>query len=380
MPDRHNEYELDESGLINIVSKYEDMIQNHTLVYFDTDDLLDIIEFYTQTLQTQKARNAIEFALYLHPDYVDFIIYKIRFLYDDNQKKEAYQLLNQIKHYQSNEVKFLIAELCLNEGKSQEAFEIFEEISIMEDDPMEIWMDITLCYIDKGDKDAFLWIQKMMNKGYTLDNSQEFRDIWCEYHSAFDMYEEIVPALKKSLDENPYSITHWNALTRCYLYLELIELAFDAVEFSLAIDDKNLEAMDLKAKCHLMNENFDEAFRIYQSILSQCKPFQRGNALMNLANTCYFSQDYTSCIDYCNQTIEESTVLQKNARLLKACAYMELDDKQNFYECMKDSICYHKHEIKKEPKLTQMLNTLMINYSKRYNEPIFEKLIELWNQ
>ena len=80
MPDRHNEYELDESGLMNIVSKYEDMIQNHTLVYFDTDDLLDIIEFYTQTLQPQKARNAIEFALYLHPDHVDFIIYKIRFI------------------------------------------------------------------------------------------------------------------------------------------------------------------------------------------------------------------------------------------------------------------------------------------------------------
>ena len=98
--------------------------------------------------------------------------------------------------------------------------------------------------------------------------------------------------IDRKISDILYSIANtrdvYNVIAKCMINFDFIQAWGGAVKsnfiklpdneddriafifcFLSNIDDKNLEAMDLKAKCHLMSENFEEAFRIYQSLLSQ---------------------------------------------------------------------------------------------------------------
>ena len=265
----------------DLLAKYEGMVESHTPTYFDAEELTDIAEYYASQGDEQKAEDAIDFALRLHPTNTDALVFKSRSLCIKGKLAEAYQIMNLIEDTSDREVKFLKADLLMEERRMEEAEYIYQELAKSEDESFEVLLDIFMTYMDANQMDyAEKWLNKIERKGYNETNSQKYRDALCDFCMTFGQPERATQAFQLSLDELPYSIPHWNGLAKCYLAQNDIEKAHEAIDFALAIDENNVEALEVKGFCYIQSENYEEALRIYRQLLPTSKVPSRIYALM----------------------------------------------------------------------------------------------------
>ncbi len=258
---------FEEPDFKELLMKYEGMVKNHTPIYFDTDELIDLADYYILIRKEKEADEVIDYSLQLHPNNTDALIFKIRSSFYYGYKEKARELFNRLEDPTDREVMFLKAEMLIDEKKYMEAESIYQELAQAEDESPQILRDIVTCYMDVNNKEyARKWLSKIEEKGYNQENSQLFRDLWSDYCMIFDRPEDAEKALKISVDEHPYSIKYWNELAKCYLAQFRIEEAHEAIEFSLAIDEDYLETMELKAYCYTQEDNFEAALTIYKQI------------------------------------------------------------------------------------------------------------------
>ena len=238
----------------DLLAKYEGMVESHTPTYFDAEELTDIAEYYASQGEEQKAEDAIDFALRLHPTNTDALVFKSRSLCIKGKLAEAYQIMNLIEDTSDREVKFLKADLLMEERRMEEAEYIYQELAKSEDESFEVLLDIFMTYMDANQMDyAEKWLNKIERKGYNETNSQKYRDALCDFCMTFGQPERATQAFQLSLDELPYSIPHWNGLAKCYLAQNDIEKAHEAIDFALAIDENNVEALEVKGFCYIQS-------------------------------------------------------------------------------------------------------------------------------
>ena len=275
----------------DILAKYEGMVNDHTSIYFDAEELTDIAEYYASQNREADAEKAIDFALLLHPSNTDALVFKARSLCIKGKLNEAYQVMNLIEDMSDREVKFLQADLMMEEGRMEEADEVFQELAETENESVEVLMDIALSYMDANQKEmAFAWLEKLRTKGINETNNQKFRDIWCDYCMTFNEPSMALGAYQITLDEHPYSISHWNGLAKCHLMMNDIPQAHEAVDFSLAIDENNQEALEVKSFCFLQSENYEEAIVYCQKLMNITKDKCRMYAFLT---KCYLELERT---------------------------------------------------------------------------------------
>lgn len=252
----------------DLLAKYEGMVESHTPTYFDAEELTDIAEYYASKGEEQKAENAIDMALRLHPSNTDALVFKSRSLCIKGRLSEAYQIMNLIEDPSDREVQFLKADLLMEERRMDEAEAIYQALAETENESFDVLLDIALTYMDANQKDyAAKWLEKLREKGYNETNSQKFRDAWCDFCMTFGEAEKATQAFLMSLDELPYSIPHWNGLAKCYLAQNNIEKAHEAIDFALAIDENDTEALEVKGFCYIQSENYEEALTIFRQLL-----------------------------------------------------------------------------------------------------------------
>ena len=272
-----------------ILAKYEGMAKSHTPTYFDAEELTDIAEYYASKNEEEKADEAIQLALQLHPSNTDALIFKSRSLAIKGNLEEAYRIADLIEDTSDREVKFLKADLLIEERRMDEAEAILEELAESEDNSFEVLLDITMTYMDTNNKAyAEKWLNKIKQKNIDITNNQTFRDAWCDFCMTFGEPEKAEKALQLSLDEHPYSIRHWSGLAKCYLAQSKNEQAHEAVDFALAIDDNNEEALETKGFCYLQCENYPEAINIFNRLLDSTK---NKNRIYSLIAKCYIEQE-----------------------------------------------------------------------------------------
>ena len=150
----------------DLLAKYEGMAESHTPTYFDAEELTDIAEYYAMQGDEQKAEEAIDFALRLHPNNTDALVFKSRSLCIKGQLSEAYQIMNLIEDPSDREVQFLKADLLMEEHRLEEAEDIYLELARSEDESFEVLLDIALTYMDANRKaNSYQWLEKIRQKG-----------------------------------------------------------------------------------------------------------------------------------------------------------------------------------------------------------------------
>lgn len=250
------------------LAKYEGMVENHTPAYFDADELTEIAEYYASQGRDEEADKAIDLALRLHPNDTDALIFRARSLALKGKMEEAYMVIDLIEDSSDREVKFLRADLLLEEQRPEEAEQIFQQLAASEDYALDTLLDIITDYIDTNqEKYADKWLVLLGHKFdfTTLEKqNQRFRDVLCEFYTTFNKPGMAIPFLRMSLDQYPYSIQHWTELGRCHLQLGNYEEAHEAFDFALAIDDNDWDALTLKAFTFKQSGNLQAAIRIYK--------------------------------------------------------------------------------------------------------------------
>ena len=103
------------------LARYEEMLQGGQPVYLEADELTDIAEYYMVKNKMKQAMACIDYALSIHPDSVDPLIFLARQKMFDGDWSEAIRIRNKVSDPKDREVMFFDAEMLLRQGNVEKA-------------------------------------------------------------------------------------------------------------------------------------------------------------------------------------------------------------------------------------------------------------------
>lgn len=254
------------------LARYEEMRAGGPSAYLEADELTDIAEYYQISGKTAKANECIEYALTLHPNSVDPMIFKARQEMFSGNLTRSLQLCDSIPEQHDREVIFLRAELLIRMQGVPSAVRFLEEKSErFAHDPEDLglyWYDCACIMLDYASYEvASEWADKAEQISGPKLNILSLK---AEIYSNQEKFEEACAYLEKILDEDPYSVKTWNALADAYFMREMYDKAIESAEFSMAIKEKNNpEALLAKANGMFHLDNFEEAHRLYSQYIEE---------------------------------------------------------------------------------------------------------------
>ena len=189
-----------------LLAKYESMLSNKKNVYFEADELKLIAEYYASIGSTGASDEAISYALNLHPDNLDILIFKCHSLIINDKIEDAQLLIDSLPDQQDYEVRLLQAEICLAESRFADAKQILKEL-YLESRDIDTMLDIAQLYLDNHDmKSAKEWIDKAYKQEPNSSEVLNMKALLCfsngELSKAAKLYNRL-------LDDYPYSIEYW---------------------------------------------------------------------------------------------------------------------------------------------------------------------------
>ena len=173
MTDNQAYFESDEFQ--QLLSQYEESAQLGNSIYMDADDLADIADYYQFNDRPEEAERAIGMAMEYNPDAVGPLLYKAREAIGNKDFDTAREYAEHIEAVDQAEALYLQGEILINEGKLEEADDLFRENmnTIMPDEWTDYVYDVANIFSDYNAHDkAIAWIAR--SKG---DTSDEFKEL-----------------------------------------------------------------------------------------------------------------------------------------------------------------------------------------------------------
>lgn len=247
------------------LAKYEGMVASHTPAYFDANELTGIADYYTSKGRHTDADQVINFALQLHPNDTDVLITRARIFAMKGKMAEARQVADLIEDDYDREVKFLRADLLMEEGRMEEADAIFTQLAEDENYAITTLIEIIQGYLDADNEDyANNWVTQLFKDPkakQAIQESRLVRSTLCDFYCRVGIYDEAIDLLHITLEQDPYAVHQWIDLAKLQLQLYKIEEAHEALDFALAINDKEPLALGLKSYAYRQAGNLEDAIK-----------------------------------------------------------------------------------------------------------------------
>ncbi len=233
-------HDLNSKEVRQLVKQFESMLKNNGSCFFEQGSFQQIIEFYEEQLEFQKAVEVIDMALEQHPYSAIFLIKKAQFLFEAKLCENALQLLDTAEVLAPNEIEAVLlrAEIYSYLGNANESIELLETTLPLgdEEEKIEILLALTEVHENNDDeKEAFETLLRALDIDPTHENVLHKLDFCVEM---MGNYEESIDIHKRIIDIDPYCYLAWYNLANAYYSLQLYEKAVEAYEFVTVINEK----------------------------------------------------------------------------------------------------------------------------------------------
>ena len=263
-----NDRYFEEKNRKEIVNRYETLLNNKKPFYFDVTDFESIIEFYVEQNKFKRAFEATNIALNFFPQAPEIKIKKAQLLLDKGKPVEALsELKTAIIHDPKNfEIFLLLGITYLNLNNYKESIRQFEEcIKILPDevkkDEIFLTMGFHLSHANK-----FTSAIKYLSKSIEINNIDAITEIaYC--YDCLTNYNKCIEYYLKAIDIEPLLEVNWYNIGLAYIKTKSYEKAFEALDYSLAIDPSYLSAILAKAHILFYLEKYNEAVEVYKEYL-----------------------------------------------------------------------------------------------------------------
>lgn len=131
-----------------LMARYEEAKAQGQQLYLDPDQLADIINQYAYQSLFEKAQEAVTYGLYLHPRSTRLLIEQAYLYLDEREIDLAEQVIESICEEYDPEVKLLKAELLLNKGDIEGAYELL--ITVGTTEGIDVFIDAVYLFLDSG--------------------------------------------------------------------------------------------------------------------------------------------------------------------------------------------------------------------------------------
>ena len=273
---------------------YEETVASGEHAYFDTDDLIDIAEYYNIKKDIDASVGAAEYCLQQSPGEVLALQLLARTClteYKDAGQAQAY--IDQLGDDNSAETVLIKAEALLLKDERQQAFDMLavEYARLQEDaqtggvdavgytddeeDEEDCQGDVLECFpLDVAmllcDYDCFGEAERWMG-GYSQAPAEmlfEYWETWGRIYHATGRLQQAADALNKAIDDDAYSVVTWIQLCDVQYQMARVDDALQSAQYALALDAGNEDALMYKACCLLEKKQFDEASNVFEKVVS----------------------------------------------------------------------------------------------------------------
>ena len=353
---------FDQPAFRESLAKYEHMLQTGIHVYFEPEELTLLAEYYANQDDPEGSDKVIEYAMKLYPENLDIQIFKCHSLLSMHRLEEAERLLRSLPDQTDYEVQLLYIELFILENDFYSAEEL--TMTLYDEHPyIDTMFDIAQLYLDYELYDyAYPWIQRAYAQ--EPDNIEAIEQMALFHYYSAENYEEAARLYRKVVDESPYDLMAWQNLARCYLRMNNIEKAAEAIDFAQTIDDTHPINYELRGEFFLAVGNNKEAEYSFDRFI-QVSPdkakvyylvmtlfFEAGNFLYPLKYSAYFLDKEDLLGDVYNYA---------DIYHLRAFCYMRLEKEQECAEIVDQCLVnypddYRFYQLKGELELVMSDN------------------------
>lgn len=251
------------------VEKFEQLFRQKISIYFDVDDFEEIIEHYLFAGSYKEALKVANHACVLHPTSIPLMLKKAQLLASLNKEDHALELLTTVETLDpSNNDIFLTKGAIYSQLKNyKKAIEEYNKAVFGADDPDFVYCNIAIEYENLGNFDKTL---EYLDKALAVNPNNDLAIYEAAY--CFDLLsltEEGISFFKRLIDRNPYSTEAWFNLGVSYINAGLYEMALDALDYSLAIDNQHEHSLFHKGYVLSLLDRHAEAIDAYKESMTE---------------------------------------------------------------------------------------------------------------
>ena len=264
-----------EEEIILLLDRFEDFKNSGEIKYFDTADILSLIEYFTDTDDTEDLKKVIELGYELYPNDTDFKLQICKTLVDYEDYTSALQLLKNdlyVKGKHDKETEFLMVECLLQLRKIREAGKFIREIE--KECPYREELAAHIICISNDIDDFLPRTLKLIKKFRKIyPNNPTLKIELCYNLELQGRVKEAIDRCEEFLLKDPYSADLWFIEGRLFATFFEYGKAIEALDFALSClteENKYMRYLILyfKAHCYHINENYYKAIEIYEELLT----------------------------------------------------------------------------------------------------------------
>ena len=280
---------------------YENMLKTGKSVYMEADVLTDIAEFYIISNQRKKADDCIDYALALHPNSADPLIFLTRQRLSEGFFESAEIYYERIEDKNDLDVILLKVEMTIQKDDADAAEKIALQAQIDDEDKADFNCEIASIFYDYTSYNkALKWINKALEE---CPDDEEFLKLKADILIASGKTREPRKILKQILDANPYYSEAWHSLAKSHFDRYDIQKAHEDIDFALAINENDVQALTLKAMFFMEQKNYEAARKLYTRLLEL------------LPRDEMYNYNYAMCLNEMGQYDEALVYLKKAEKL-----------------------------------------------------------------
>lgn len=261
-----------------LLTQYKKAKEKGKPCYMDSDDYIDIAEYYISHGDVQEAYEVVERGLSFHRANPDLLSLRANTLIGLNRFEEAEDAVAMLNADDDHDVYYFNAQLaCAKEHDNAKAEKLFKkwlkietgECREMSDNEeastrqREAYMHIIMSLsdlTDEGEAQQLLpaWVDRYIKHCSPIPGDDIDLDIarMCNINQ---LYEKEIELYNHILDSNPYLPQGWTYLASLQVLCGDIEGSLNSVDFALAIDPEDTQALLVKGQDNMLLSNFAEA-------------------------------------------------------------------------------------------------------------------------
>ncbi len=310
----------------DMLQRYEAALNAGEFVFFDSDDLIDIADYYHSNNELDKAEGAVDYCLHLYPDNSGALLYKARMSLMDYHDVESAKTFAEKASEDDGRMNlfYVKAEIMMATGQWKRAEEYLQQMEENrkndisydtddddisdEDSDEDLYLDVASLYLDYNNSHgAERWVSRCTN--LKDDNLADYYDIWAHIHMLNAEWDEAINSFNKVLDIDAYDTNAWLALCEAYYNTRNYNDALQCSDYAISIDPNLAEAHFTKGNCLLAMQKPQDAIACYERYLRSCP----GDTLTELfmATALYSLDRKTEAFNYINRVLDKVEALDQ---------------------------------------------------------------------
>lgn len=261
-------------SITDLITEYESSLESNLNTYFAEDTYCQVIDYYLEEQQFDRAAETVERALTHHPFSADFYLRKADLLIHQHEHPEALDTLRIAENFAPGnlDIQLMKAEALSDNGFHEEALSILENLKSCVNDAELADLYVTQAHVFDN-QEAYEQMFFVLKAALEIDPSHAgaLEGMWICVE-ATKRYEESIDIHRAIIDQVPYAYLAWYNLGHAYAYLSRYPEAIEAFEYTFIINEEFEFAYREYAELCFETKAFSKAYEGFQEILKRFPP------------------------------------------------------------------------------------------------------------